>query len=89
MAERIHAEVNAVLQGQIPTPASLQQLRGCKPPLIAFTPYVIQRDPRWFQSPDDFKPERFLPGAPDIPRGVWMPFGTGPRVCIGQHFALL
>jgi cytochrome P450 len=57
--------------------------------LIAFTPYVIQRDPRWFESPHDFKPERFLPGAPEIPRGTWMPFGTGPRVCIGQHFAMM
>lgn len=57
--------------------------------LIAFTPYVIQRDPRWFESPNDFKPERFLPSAPEIPRSAWMPFGTGPRVCIGQHFGLL
>jgi cytochrome P450 len=57
--------------------------------LIAFTPYVIQRDPRWFESPHDFKPERFLPGAPDIPRGTWLAFGTGLRVCIGQHFAML
>lgn len=57
--------------------------------LLAFTPYVIQRDARWFESPDDYKPERFLPGAPEVPRGAWMPFGTGPRVCIGQHFALL
>lgn len=57
--------------------------------LIALTPYVIQRDARWFESPEVFKPERFLPGAPDAPRGTWMPFGTGPRVCIGQHFAML
>ncbi|OYU30949.1 MAG: cytochrome P450 [Comamonadaceae bacterium PBBC2] len=123
VAERIHAEVDAVLQGNSPTPATLQQLpwlqaslkeamrlyppaailftrRACKDvtvgpwtlpkgQLIAFTPYVIQRDPRWFESPDAFKPERFLPGAPEIPRGAWMPFGTGPRVCIGQHFAML
>ena len=123
VAERIHAEVDTVLQGQTPTPTTLQQLpwlqaslkealrlyppaailftrRACKAltvgpwtlpkgQLIAFTPYVIQRDPRWFEAPHEFKPERFLPGAPDIPRGAWMPFGTGPRVCIGQHFAML
>jgi cytochrome P450 len=123
VAQRIHAEIDAVLQGATPTPATLQQLPWLQaslkeamrlyPPaavlmtrraikdvkvgpwtlpkgqLIAFTPYVIQRDPRWFESPDAFKPERFLPGAPDIPRGAWMPFGTGPRVCIGQHFAML
>ncbi len=123
VADRIHAEIDAVLQGATPTPATLQQLPWLQaslkeamrlyPPaavlmtrrttqevtvgpwtvpqghLIAFTPYVIQRDARWFESPDEFKPERFLPGAPDIPRGAWMPFGTGPRVCIGQHFAML
>lgn len=57
--------------------------------LMAFTPFVIQRDPRWFASPDEFRPERFLPGAPEIHKRAWMPFGTGPRVCIGQHFAML
>lgn len=57
--------------------------------LIAFTPYVIGRDARWFEAPEAFRPERFLPEAPDTPRGAWIPFGTGPRVCIGQHFAML
>lgn len=57
--------------------------------LVAFTPYVIQRDARWFERPNEFLPERFLPGAAEVPRGAWLPFGTGPRVCIGQHFALL
>ncbi|PUE49888.1 hypothetical protein B9Z45_15260 [Limnohabitans sp. 2KL-17] len=122
VAKHIHNEVDTVLQGEPPTPATLQQLpwlqaslkealrlyppapllftrRACqdvtvgpwtlpKGHLIAFTPYVIQRDARWFDSPHEFKPERFLPGAPDTPRGAWIPFGTGPRVCIGQHFAM-
>lgn len=56
--------------------------------LIAITPYVIQRDPRWFDAPDEFRPERFM-NSIEIPRGTWMPFGVGPRVCIGQHFAML
>jgi cytochrome P450 len=57
--------------------------------LLAITPYAVHRDPRWYDSPNEFKPERFLPGAPEIPRGAWIPFGTGPRVCMGQHFAML
>ncbi len=57
--------------------------------LIAFTPYVIQRDARWFESPNEFRPDRFLPNAPELQRGAWIPFGTGSRVCIGQHFAML
>lgn len=50
---------------------------------------LMQRDARWFPEPEAFRPERFDPadraGAP--PRGSWMPFGTGPRVCLGQHLA--
>lgn len=57
--------------------------------LIRVTPWVLQRDARSFDAPDEFRPERFLPGAPPVPRGAWMPFGTGPRVCLGQHFAML
>ena len=57
--------------------------------LLYVTPWVLQRDPRWFEQPETFRPERFLPDAPPIPRGAWIPFGVGPRVCIGQHFAML
>ncbi len=49
----------------------------------------VHRDARWFAEPESFRPERFLPGAPDMPRGAWLPFGTGPRVCIGQHLAMM
>jgi cytochrome P450 len=49
---------------------------------------AMQRDPRWFPEPDAFRPERFAEGAPEIVRGAFMPFGTGPRVCMGQHLAL-
>lgn len=34
-------------------------------------------------------PERFLDGAAPIEKGAWIPYGVGPRVCIGQHFAML
>jgi cytochrome P450 len=52
--------------------------------------WVIQRDPRWFREPLRFRPERWLEGETgEIPRFAYFPFGGGPRVCIGQHFALL
>ena len=57
--------------------------------MLRITPWVLHRDARWFAEPDCFRPERFLDGAPPIPRGAWIPFGLGPRVCIGQHFAML
>jgi cytochrome P450 len=49
----------------------------------------IHHDARWYPEPEKFQPQRFMPGAPEIPRGAYIPFGTGPRVCIGQHFAMI
>ncbi len=49
---------------------------------------LMQRDERWFPEPDAFRPERFADDAPALPRGAYMPFGTGPRVCLGQHLAM-
>ncbi len=63
--------------------------------LVRVTPWLLHRDPRWWpRAPHSFWPERFLPAAdgwaPDaIPRGAYIPFGLGPRVCLGQHFAQL
>ena len=48
---------------------------------------LMQHDARWFPEPDAFRPERFVSSAPELPRGAFMPFGTGPRVCLGQHLA--
>jgi len=49
---------------------------------------AMQHDPRWFPDPLAFRPERFAPGASSIPRGAYLPFGAGPRVCLGQHLAM-
>jgi len=52
--------------------------------------WVVQRDPRWFREPDVFRPQRWLTDeCKSVPRFAYFPFGGGPRVCIGQHFALL
>ncbi|SIO71880.1 Cytochrome P450 [Burkholderia sp. GAS332] len=49
---------------------------------------VMHHDPRWFPEPAAFQPARFAADAPRIPRGAYLPFGTGPRVCLGQHLAM-
>jgi len=54
---------------------------------VFLSPFVTQRDARWFDQPDEFLPERWAAAAPERPRFAWFPFGAGPRSCIGEHFA--
>ena len=58
---------------------------------LAFViPYVLHRLPAFWQDPEAFDPERFLPErSADRPKFVYLPFGAGPRQCIGNHFALI
>jgi cytochrome P450 len=57
--------------------------------LIFITPFVTHRDPKYWADPERFDPERF--NADQIaqrPSHVYFPFGEGPQVCIGNHFAM-
>jgi unspecific monooxygenase len=56
--------------------------------LAMVAPWVLHRHRRYWQNPDAFDPSRFLEGATPIPRLAYLPFGTGPRVCVGAQFAL-
>jgi cytochrome P450 len=57
---------------------------------VFMSPWVMHRDERWFASPEKFLPERWLDGlAARLPRFAYMPFGGGPRVCIGDRFATM
>ena len=58
---------------------------------LAFViPYVLHRLPAFWQDPDAFDPDRFSPErSADRPKFVYVPFGAGPRQCIGNHFALI
>jgi cytochrome P450 len=50
--------------------------------------WMTHRHPAYWEEPDRFRPERFLPGrAADRPKFAYFPFGGGPRVCIGNTFA--
>jgi cytochrome P450 len=58
--------------------------------LITVNTYAMHRDPRFFEDPERFDPERFATGWEDrIPRYAFLPFGGGPRVCIGNGFAMM
>jgi cytochrome P450 len=121
--ERLHAELDAVLGGRLPTAAELARLpytravlaesmrlfppayllgrRALLPYDVPGTDYVLpagtvvllaqillHRDPRFWDDPERFLPERWIAAPhPERHRYAYFPFGAGPRVCIGEHFA--
>lgn len=58
--------------------------------IVLMFPSFMHRDPRWFDAPHAFRPERWLGDLEQqLPRYAFCPFGGGRRVCIGNHFAML
>ncbi len=58
--------------------------------IVTISPYALHRDTRFFPEPERYDPERFAPGWEErIPRYAFLPFGGGPRVCIGNGFAMM
>jgi cytochrome P450 len=52
--------------------------------------WLVQRDPRFFDNPEQFYPERWEDNLEQsLPRLAYLPFGAGPRVCIGKAFAMM
>ncbi|MGH1348483.1 MAG: cytochrome P450 [Nannocystales bacterium] len=55
--------------------------------MVLMSPYVLHRHPDYWDDPDAFRPERFADDA--VNSRAYLPFGVGPRTCLGQHFATL
>lgn len=121
--QTLHAEVDSVLAGRLPTLEDLHNLpytmmviketMRVEPTVSAFPrailedvilggyklkahstvfvpPYITHHDPRWWSNPEQFDPTRFsVENEPNIPKYAYFPFGGGPRICIGNHFALM
>jgi cytochrome P450 len=120
---KLHAELDAVLDGRTPTLEDLPKLpytdhvitesmrlyppawgmarlaiedaeiggytirKGCG---VSLSQWVVHRDPRWYESPEEFRPERWEGDLlKRLPRFAYFPFGGGPRQCIGNSFALM
>lgn len=57
---------------------------------VMIVPYAMHRDFRYWSNPEGFDPDRFLPEAKKArPRFAYLPFGGGPRICIGNAFAMM
>jgi cytochrome P450 len=55
---------------------------------VAVSQHTLHRDPRWFPDPDRFDPDRWAPGeTAQLPKGAYIPFGAGARLCPGHVFA--
>ena len=118
---KLHAELDAVLGGELPTLAHVRDLTYTdqiieetmrlyppipefarqaledvqlgeyvmpKDTIVMISVFALHHDPRWFSEPDVFRPERFAKDAAQTPpKFAYLPFGGGPRVCIGNSFA--
>ena len=68
------------------------EIRGFRIPAgscVVFSMYVTQRHRDFWEDPDRFEPNRFAPDSAPRPRSAYLPFGLGPRRCIGERFAMM
>lgn len=63
--------------------AGIKLKRGC---MVMIAPWTIHRSQANWTNPDRFDPDRFVREG-DVPTGAYIPFGLGPRICVGAAFA--
>ena len=84
--------------GRLDVPDLDQAIRDCviggyrvpKGTVALVSQWTMHRDPRFYDDPEAFRPERWQDGlAKRLPKYAYFPFGGGPRVCIGNAFATM
>lgn len=84
---RLYPPAYGLTPRQLTEPAEIlgQQLQ--RGDLVMISGWITQRDARWFDHPQEFRPERFIEG-PRPPKGAYFPFGLGERACPGTQMAM-
>jgi cytochrome P450 len=79
-----------VFERQAIAPDQLGDYRIEPGAIVGLCPYVLHRHPDHWDNPEGFDPERFRPDrAEKRARYAYLPFGGGPRTCVGNHFAMM
>jgi cytochrome P450 len=87
-ANRLYPPITAMSRAAL-GPDELAGVRIKRGTMIVIAPYVLHRHRALWSHPDNFDPNRFLNGAREtIDRFAYLPFGVGPRICIGAALAL-
>ena len=78
-----------ILYREVDRPFELGGFEFARDTAVWVSPHLLHHDARYFDEPHRFLPERFMKGRLVIPTGsAYLPFGAGPRVCIGSRLAL-
>ncbi len=79
-----------ILSRDVTEDVTIGGYRFKKGDMILISSYVMQHNPEYFDQPESFIPERFENNfMKSLPAFAYFPFGGGPRVCIGNHFAMM
>jgi len=85
---RVHPPA-PILYREVERPFELDGFAFQEDVAVWVCPQLLHHDPRYFPEPERFLPERFQRGGlSPASESVYLPFGAGPRTCIGNHLAL-
>ena len=87
---RLHSPLYLLIRGALADDVVCGK-RIHKGGVVVLSPPVLHRNPLYWERPDDFVPERWFDAEAERkrPRFAWVPFGGGPRQCIGNSFAMM
>jgi len=71
-------------------PTTIGRFRLRRGAMVMIAPWAVHRHKKLWERPNDFDPDRFAPeNEAKIAPGMYIPFGQGPRICVGANFSLI